>query len=460
MNKPIFHAEAEKSILACCFESSECIPSVMKLITTEDFYIKEHQIVYDAIRDVFEKTNTGDIMAVAARIKEQDLVNRIGGLPFLYDIIKYHVADVVNWKYYVEIVKENSQMRHFRQALNKADSQITPDTFQEAIETVMRAIPKEVDMESDLIPEIYKDWYEKFLRGEDIHDNEKDMDTGLHFFDKHHTTGRRGSMMVIQGHPGAGKTSLLWNIFYHRLITGYKGLYFSTEFKRDMAVRWLAAQATGIKLWRLIKGERKYFDDDEMERLQEVYHNISRFGKGWLIDRGRPSLSFIKATAREKKIQDGLDFIVLDYLQHFSFPGKFDNRVQAMSDFLYELDALNKELGVQVILASQLSREARKMGKPVSWGGKGTGAIEEAAWVVGTLSGTELDPGNRGIPQEDWDLKAEHNEIYTLSITKDRTGPQGTMVPMVFEKECVRFRDLTIEEMDFYEQHSNGKGRY
>ena len=456
MQKPIYDNESEQALLGCMFENKQCIPSVTKMIKTGDFYRKEHQIVYEAIQDIFDKTNTGDIMAVAARIKEKDLVNRIGGLPFLYDITN-HVIDVVNWAYYAEIVKRNSQMRHWEQALNRALSQVTPDTFEESIETVTRAIPKEADMESDYIPEIYRDWYEEFKKDEG-HDKSTDMDTGVLRLDQNQTTGRKGTIMIVQGNPGAGKTSLLWNIFYHRLMAGLKGLIFSTEFSRETAVQWMASQASGVKLWKLFKGKKSYLNDAEWESLQQVYYNISKFGKGWLIDRGRPSLNYVKAVIREKVVQGGLDFVVLDYLQNFYFPGAFKERTTSMEDFMKGLHALCRELNIHMIVASQLSREARKMGDAVGWGGKGTGAIEETGWMVGTLKGSGLDPFDRGSLPEEWRGTAEENEIVTFEITKDRSGPSNVVVPMVFEKTCVRFRDLTEPELVFFKTNSkNGR---
>jgi len=112
-----------------------------------------------------------------------------------------------------------------------------------------------------------------------------------------------------------------------------------------------------------------------MEMLSDADIYIDDSAGGNLVD--------LKSKARRLKMENGLDLIIIDYLQLMS-NGNSMNRVQEVSEISRGIKSLARELNVPIIALSQLSRavESRPDKRPVLSDLRESGSIEQDADIV------------------------------------------------------------------------------
>jgi replicative DNA helicase len=146
----------------------------------------------------------------------------------------------------------------------------------------------------------------------------------------------------------------------------------------------------------------------------------------------------LRSKARKIKSEQGLDLIVIDYLQLMQGSGKHsnsDNRQQEVSEISRSLKALARELKVPVIALSQLSRgvEARQVKRPMLSDLRESGSLEQDADIVAFLYRDDY-----------YNPQTDKPNITELIIAKHRNGSIGT-VELYFDKEYTRFGSFTTE---------------
>src|SRR5439155_26020946 len=147
------------------------------------------------------------------------------------------------------------------------------------------------------------------------------------------------------------------------------------------------------------------------------------------------SILQLRAKARRMFQQYGIKLFVIDYLQLLhSTARRAENRQQEIADISSGIKALAKELGVPIIVLSQLNRELEreKNRKPRLSDLRESGAIEQDADVVGLLYKPSSD-------DDEASSSAEEEAVpVNLLIAKQRNGPTGD-VSLTFLKPYTRF---------------------
>jgi replicative DNA helicase len=141
----------------------------------------------------------------------------------------------------------------------------------------------------------------------------------------------------------------------------------------------------------------------------------------------------MRAKSRRLKLEQGLDLVVIDYMQLVRSRGRFENRNQEMSEISRSLKELAKELNLPVIALSQLSRapeQRGERGRPQLSDLRESGAIEQDADVVLFLYREEMYK-----PTE------ENRGVATVIMAKQRNGPTGEF-NMAFLRQYTRFEEL------------------
>jgi replicative DNA helicase len=150
-------------------------------------------------------------------------------------------------------------------------------------------------------------------------------------------------------------------------------------------------------------------------------------------DSPSPTLLEIGSRARRLKAEQGLDLLVVDYLQLMQAGGKYENRNLEVSAISRGLKQLAKELDLPVVALSQLSRQPERRGsdhRPQLADLRESGSIEQDADLVAFIYRDEVynrdDPENQGLAE--------------LIIAKHRNGETGT-VDMVFLGQTTSFKN-------------------
>src|SRR5205814_4172166 len=147
-----------------------------------------------------------------------------------------------------------------------------------------------------------------------------------------------------------------------------------------------------------------------------------------------------RAKARRLKSDQGLELVVVDYLQLMRSGTRTESREQEISEISRSLKGLAKELKLPVIALSQLNRAVETRGtkdkRPQLSDLRESGAIEQDADNIIFIFRDdyyEADSDQRGIAE--------------LIVAKQRNGPTGK-VKVRFEAAYTRFDNLAPGDYD------------
>lgn len=237
---------------------------------------------------------------------------------------------------------------------------------------------------------------------------------------------------MLAARPSMGKTALGINIATNAAIRGKgKVAIFSLEMSDLQLSQRIISSLAKVNLQKIISGNLESKDWQQVAEAAAAIRGLDIF----IDDTSGISLTELRSKCRRLKIEQGLDLIVIDYLQLMSSDGRQESRQQEISTISRGLKALAKEIECPVLALSQLSRltETRADKHPMLSDLRDSGAIEQDADVV------------MFIYREDYyNEKSELSNIAEIIIAKHRNGPTGS-VQMVFLPEITTFADKARE---------------
>jgi replicative DNA helicase len=263
--------------------------------------------------------------------------------------------------------------------------------------------------------------------------------TGLPWLDDQMLGLQPGTLVILAARPSVGKTALALNIASHAATKGEKKVvFFSLEMPSDqLALRLLASEAK-LDSERVSKGKLAQHDWDRI-----MVHGEKLMGAPiWFDDSFMLTPVELRSKCRKLKRENGLDLVVVDYLQLMHAPSDraSQSREQEIATISRSLKALAKELDVPVVALSQLNRavEKRKGERPMLADLRESGAIEQDADVVMFLHRPE--PETEGAQDA---MNADVQDV-ELILAKHRQGPTG-LVPLVFFRKHTFFAEKRRE---------------
>jgi len=423
---------AEQSVLGGMLLSKDAISEVVEILRERDFYRPAHELIYDAILDLYSRGEPADPVTVSAELTKRGDLTRAGGAPYLHTLIS-SVPTAANASYYAKIIRERAIMRRLVEAGTKivqlgyttegeVDDAVNQAQAEVHAVTERRAAEDYIQL-SELLPAAF-DEIEKIssgVVGEGVKTGFKDLDALTHGF-------HAGNMIVLAARPAVGKSTLGLDIArYASIHKGDTSVIFSLEMSRsEITMRMLSAEAR-VPLNNIRSGA---LSDEEWARMARRMGEISE-APLFIDDSPNLSLMEIRAKARRLKQRHNLKLIVIDYLQLMTSGKRVENRQQEVSEFSRQLKLLAKELNVPVVAISQLNRspEQRSDKKPMLSDLRESGSIEQDADVVILLHRDDL-----------YDQQARSGEA-DLIVAKHRNGPTRT-ITVSAQLHFARFTDM------------------
>ena len=423
---------AEQSVLGGMLLSKDAIADVVEIIKERDFYRPAHELIYDAILDLYGRGDPANPVTVVAELTKRGDIARAGGAPYLHTLIS-SVPTAANAGYYARIVRDRAILRRLVEAGTKivqlgyseeGDVDDAVDSAQAEVYQVTESRMSEDYIQlSQLLPAAL-DEIEAISAGvtrEGVMTGFKDLDALTNGF-------HAGNMVVLAARPGVGKSTLGLDIARHASIkNGDTSVIFSLEMSRsEITMRMLSAEAR-VGLNNIRSGS---LSDEEWGRLAKRMGEISE-APLFIDDSANLSLMEIRAKARRLKQRHNLKLIVIDYLQLMTSGKKVENRQQEVSEFSRNLKLLAKELNVPIIAISQLNRspEQRSDKKPMLSDLRESGSIEQDADVVILLHRDEM-----------YDSQSRSGEA-DLIVAKHRNGQTRT-ITVAAQLHFARFADM------------------
>ena len=423
---------AEQSVLGGMLLSKDAISDVVEILRERDFYRPAHELIYDAIIDLYGRGEPADPVTVSAELTKRGDLVRAGGAPYLHTLIS-SVPTAANAGYYAKIIRERAIMRRLVEAgtkivqLGYTDEGEVDDAVDQAQAEVFAVTERRESEDyirlAQLLPSAL-DEIEKIssgVAGEGVKTGFKDLDALTNGF-------HPGNMIVLAARPAVGKSTLGLDIArYASIHKRETSVIFSLEMSRsEITMRMLSAEAR-VPLNNIRSGQ---LGEEEWARMARRMGEISD-APLFIDDSPNLSLMEIRAKSRRLKQRHNLKLIVIDYLQLMTSGKRVENRQQEVSEFSRQLKLLAKELNVPVVAISQLNRspEQRSDKKPMLSDLRESGSIEQDADVVILLHREDLyDSQNRSGEAD-------------LIVAKHRNGPTRT-ITVSAQLHLAKFTDM------------------
>ena len=436
---PPQNIEAEQSILSAILIDNNTLPEVLEILSEKDFYREVHQKIFSAMVDLFERSEPADLITVTNILKEQGQLESVGGATYLSELVDT-IPMATNAAHYAKIIHEKATLRRLIERTASITSRCFEDRgdMEEILDFAERSIfeisEDKVKPAFHSLADILTDTYKAV---EQAYENKvlvTGVPTGYHELDQLTSGFQPGDLVIIAGRPSMGKTALALNITQNAsAATGIPSAIFSLEMsKEQLSLRLLSSEAR-VDSSKMRGGFLKESDLARINRAAGSLYDLPVF----IDDSAAISALEIRAKARRMKMEKGLGFVIIDYLQLMRGRASAERRELEISEISRSLKALAKELHIPVVALSQLNRkvEDRTNKRPVLSDLRESGAIEQDADVImfiyrDEVYNTEPDNPNRGIAE--------------VHLAKQRNGPIGT-VKLTFLEHCTRFEDHAPE---------------
>lgn len=426
---------AEQSVLGGMLISKDAIADVVEELKGNDFYRPAHELIYDAILDLYGRGEPADAITVLAELTKRGEVGRIGGAPYIHELIAM-VPTAANAGYYARIVRERAILRRLVEAGTRivqlgyaADGGDVDEIVNNAQAEVYAVTETRATEDYVILGEVLGSTVDEIEAAGSRGEGMVGVPTGFADLDKLTNGLHPGQMIVIAARPAIGKSTLAIDFVRAAAIKNNQtAVVFSLEMsKTEITMRLLSAEAR-VHLQKLRNGS---MSDDDWQKLAGTMGRISE-APLFIDDSPNMSLMEIRAKCRRLKQRHDLKLVVIDYLQLMTSGKRVESRQQEVSEFSRALKLLAKELEVPVIALSQLNRgpEQRTDKKPAMSDLRESGSIEQDADMVILLH-----------REDAYEKESPRAGEADLIVAKHRNGPTDT-ITVAFQGHYSRFVDM------------------
>ena len=437
---PPHSLEAEQAVLGGLMLDEQAWDRVSDRVKEEDFYRRDHRLIYQAISLLVNESNPRDALTVAETLTRLGELDNAGGIAYLGELVR-NTSSATNIAAYGDIVRERSVLRQLIRISNEvSDTAFQPQgaTAQDILDQAERKIFAIAEQQQKGGgPQALRPLLQKALERIDklFQSNEAitGLSTGFADLDDRTSGLQNGDLVIVAARPSMGKTTFAMNLVENAMMySGKPVLVFSMEMPAEQLVMRMLSSLGRIDQGRVRSGK---LEEEDWPRLTSTMTMLTE--KKLLID-DSASLSPNDVRTRARRVareQGGLGLIMVDYLQLMRVPGLESNRVNEISEISRSLKALAKEMECPVIALSQLNRslEQRPNKRPVMSDLRESGAIEQDADVIMFIYRDEV-----------YNPESPDKGTAEIIIGKQRNGPIGAL-RLAFHGKYTRFEDLAPE---------------
>jgi replicative DNA helicase len=441
MRMPPQTLESEKALLGALMIRPDAMMEATEVLSPDAFYSEKHRIIYRAMLALSIKNEPIDIESVRAKLADDEMLESVGGVPYLADLVG-DVPAASNAAHYAGLVQKKYMLRSLIDA-GEYVAELGFDESNDIEETLEKAEKKIFEVTeaptlskfASLKDTLAKAW-ENFERLQANKGELRGVRTGFKDLDNMLAGFQKSDLIILAARPSVGKTALALDIarqssVLHKTKIGI----FSLEMSAQQLVDRMVASEAGVNSWNLRTG--RITSDEDFERIRDAYDRLSQ-APIFIDDQPGQNLLKMRSVCRRLKREHGLDLIIVDYLQLLApvHARAGDNLVQQVTEISRSLKNLAREMDVPVIALSQLSRAVEQRGgKPRLSDLRDSGSIEQDADVVMFIH--RDDKQNKD---------SERPNIAEILIEKHRNGPVG-QIELYFDDKKTTF--VTLEKSDF-----------
>jgi len=436
--------EAEEAVLGSVLVNPGWMVELVSIVRPEDFFIVRHRWVWEAMATLHERREPIDYLTVTHELESMGRLADIGGAAWLLGLVN-KTPSSLNADGYAAIVERHAVRRRLLEAASEVArlahseetdiEEVTARAEQAVFGATARVVGERAVDNHTLMGDHFDRTADLMRRRKDDPDAVAGVPTGLIDLDRLLGGLKRGSVTIVAGRPGMGKSVLAENIWRHAAAQGVPGLFLSMEMGPDeLASRQIAAHA-GLDLERVLDAR---LSEVEYRRYTQAVGELAALP---LASDFEASLNvrLVRAKIQRAVHEYGVGLVVLDYVQLMREPTfKSDNRVNELSYISRELKVIARDLDVAMVEVAQLSRavEQRSDKRPLLSDLRESGSLEQDADVAMFLYRDSY-----------YDEDTPDGNVTEILVRKNRHGPTG-MVKVMFQGEHARFVNAVRREVE------------
>lgn len=418
---PPHDLDAEQAVIGSMLTDADAVANSIEVLKPEDFYRADNRIIYEAMFNLYNRSEPIDIITVKAELESMGRFEQVGGLEYLAGLPD-KVPTTANVQKYINIVEEKSKLRDLIKTANDIIELGYDPT--EDVDDIMENVEKKVfnltqgknQKGYSAIKDVLVD---SFTQLEELY-NRKQHITGVPsgFADlDYRTAGFHGSeLILVAARPAMGKSAFALNIATNAAVRADVPVaIFNLEMSKEQLVNRILCSEAMVDSNKVRTGK---LEEEDWSKLAEAIGPLSA-SNIYIDDTPGISITEIRAKCRKLQVEKHIGMVIIDYLQLIQGTNKRGgSREQEISEISRSLKIMAKELNVPVIALSQLSRavEQRPDHKPMLSDLRESGAIEQDADIVMFLYRDDY-----------YNPDSEKKNIAEVIIAKHRGGSTGSV---------------------------------
>lgn len=436
---PPHNVEAERAVIGAMMLNADAIMVCSELLTSDEFYQQQYGIIFDALVEMYKDGVGADLVTLQNKLREKEVTPELYSVEYLGELLA-SVPTSANVKFYAEIVHEKAVLRRLIRVGEQVtkdcymDSQPLEDILEDTEKSVFDVIQQRGGSEFEPIRDVVLRTLDSIEKAAKQKGNITGLETGFRDLDAKTAGLQKSDLILIAARPAMGKTAFVLNIAeYVALHSNSTIALFSLEMSKEQLVKRMLAMNSMVDSQKIRTGD---LEDDDWDKL---VGSVRKIGNSNLVidDTSGITASELRSKCRKLKIEQGLDLVIIDYLQLMTGAGKrkSDSRQQEISDISRSLKVMARELNVPVIALSQLSRavESRPDKRPMLSDLRESGAIEQDADIVMFIYRDEY-----------YNPDSEKKGVAEVIVAKQRSGPTGP-VELAWLSQYTKFGNLEYQ---------------
>lgn len=387
--------EVEQNLLSSVLSKPKVIYELMDKVSPDDFYSQQNRVIYSTMKDMAQANIGIDLVTLVDMLKKNDSLEKVGGVLAITNLGQLSFTTANNDRY-IEIIKDYSKRRKMVM-LAEQMTQIAGDfddgTQLGELQAKIAGLALDSSKSSDSLHDDLLDFYAEL---DSRREGTVGIPSGFGGVDKILTGWQDSQLIVLAARPGIGKSAFALNCAVNAAMAGKKVAYFSFEMsKYELLSRVIAAKEL-IPMEHFINANA--MGDKEYNKILQFTEALSK-SVLHIYDDINPDPTSIIAKSKMLQATEGLDLVIVDYLQLMHVGGsKLDNRVNEVGYISWSMKRLAMQMNIPVITLSQLNRgvEGRSSRKPKLSDLRESGNIEQDANVVIALYRDEDFEDNEG----------------------------------------------------------------
>jgi replicative DNA helicase len=404
-----------------------------------DFQLKlfsdeQNIVIADAIIKLHVENIPIDLLTLVEKLRKEQNLENAGGVIYISDLIS-SISSTSNLEYYLRMLQQYWLSRYINECCSEA--QVEMIEYKKDVFDVYADLQRKLDLATkelvskDLIPLGSIHTESMKLAYENMGNKSSGVPTGIQRLDQLTNGFQKSDLIILAGRTSMGKTAFSISVLIEPVVNQKIPVaFFSLEMSKEQVVARIQSIISKVNVSKVVKKQLTY---EEINQIVDTCNCLEQ-APLYIDDTANISLMELKTKARKMVRENGVQMIIIDYLQLMRSGMKIASREQEVAEISKGLKAIAKELNIPVIALSQLSRNVEQRGGskvPMLSDLRDSGQIEQDADMVLFC----YRPEYYSLSEYDWGgTMLDTQNLFMLMVAKHRNGVLGE-IPLSFYGE-------------------------